>query len=210
VAKTVDPRRSQARGRLTRARVLRAAEQLFTRRGFAETNVSDIAARAGVGVGTLYHHFSDKRAVLLDLIDDWGDRAVADRRTDFDHARFLGDDPRAGFASWLRRAYERLRKQPSLYLVVLGLADRDDEVRRRYQRIEQVGLERLRDLIEFGQKRGLMRAGADPASAAFLIHHAIDMAATQLLVREVSDPEPDRVLEELTDMICRYILEEPR
>ena len=98
---------------MTRARVLRAAEQLFTRRGYSETNVSDIARMAEVGVGTLYHHFADKRAVLLDLIDDWGDRAAADRRTDFDHARFLGDDPRSGFAVWLRRAYDRLRKKPS-------------------------------------------------------------------------------------------------
>ena len=195
---------------MTRARVLRAAEQLFTRRGYAETSVSDIARRAGVGVGTLYHHFPDKRAILLDLIDDWGDRAAAQRRTDFHHARFLGDDPRAGFATWLRAAYERLRKQPSLYLVVLALADRDEEVRRRYQRIERVAVERLRDLLEFGQRRGLMRSSVDAASAAFLIHHAIDMAATQLLVREISEPAPDRVLEELTDMICRYVLEESR
>lgn len=210
VARTPEARRRQPRGRLTRARVLRAAERLFTRHGFAETTVSDVALRAGVAVGTVYHHFPDKRAILLDLIDDWGDRAVADRRTDLDHARFLGDDPRAGFGKWLRSAYERLRKRPSLYLVVLGLADRDDEVRRRYQRIEQVAVERLGDLIAFGQRRGLMRASVDAASAAFLIHHAIDMAATQLLVREVSDPEPDRVLEELTDMLSRYVLEEPQ
>lgn len=210
MARSLDSRRSQPRGRLTRARLLRSAEQLFSRRGFAEAAVGDIARRAGVGVGTLYHHFPDKRAILLDLIDDWGARAAAERRTDLDHERFLGEDPRAGFARWLRNAYERLRKQPSLYLVVLGLAERDDEVRRRYQRIEQVAVERLRDLIAFGQRRGLMRAGVDAASAAFLIHHAIDMAATQLLVREVSDPAPDRVLEELTEMICRYVLEEPR
>ena len=35
-------------------------------------------------------------------------------------------------------------------------------------------------------------------------------AATQLLVREVSEPSPDRVLGELADMICRYLLEEAR
>ena len=38
----------------------------------------------------------------------------------------------------------------------------------------------------------------------------VEIEQAQLLVREVSDPEPDRVLEELTDMICRYILEESR
>ena len=55
-----------------------------------------------------------------------------------------------------------------------------------------------------------MRRDADPASAAFLVHHAIDMAASQLLVREVAEPPPDLVLDELTQMICRYLLEEPR
>jgi hypothetical protein len=55
-----------------------------------------------------------------------------------------------------------------------------------------------------------MRADAHAAGAAFLIHHAIDMAATQLLVREVTDPPHEAVLEELVDMICRYILEDSR
>jgi AcrR family transcriptional regulator len=189
-------------------RLLRAAEELFTRRGYAETGVSDVAERARVGVGTLYHHFPDKRSLLLELIDDWGDRLVAERRGDIDHERFLGRDPRAAFRGWLRRSYERLRKQPSLYLVVLGRAERDEDVRRRYRRIEQVGVERLCQLIEFGQRRGLMRRSVEPRTAAFLIHCAIDVAATQLLVHEVSGPDPERVLEELADMICRYVLED--
>jgi hypothetical protein len=29
-------------------------------------------------------------------------------------------------------------------------------------------------------------------------------------VREIPDPDPDRGLEELTDMLCRYLLEDPR
>lgn len=206
----IERRRSQARGRATRERLLRAAEVLFTRCGYAETSVNDVAERAGVGVGTVYHHFPDKRAMLLELIDDWGDRLVAARRTDLDFERFLGDDARTAIRTWLRRSYDRLRKKPTLYLVVLAMADRDVEVRRRFQRIEQLGVERLCQVVEFGQRRGQMRADVDAASAAFLIHHAIDMAAMQLLVREVRELEHDRVLEELVDMICRYILEDPR
>lgn len=209
MARSAEPRRGQARGRLTRARVLAAAEDLFTRRGYAETAVADVADRAGVSVGTVYHHFPDKRSILLELIDDWGDRLVASRRSELDLERFLGADPRSAIRGWLRRSYERLKKRPSLYLVVLGLADRDTEVRRRYQRIERLALLRFQELVEVGRRRGQMRADLDPSSAAFLVHHAIDMAATQLLVREVIDPSPDRVLEELADMICRYLMEEP-
>ena len=45
-------------------------------------------------------------------------------------------------------------------------------------------------------------------SAAFLIHNAIDMAVIQLLVRDGSGADPDRILVELADMICRYALVE--
>jgi hypothetical protein len=94
--------------------------------------------------------------------------------------------------------------------VVLGLADRDEEVRRRYQRLEQGAIARLQELVAFGQGRGLMRADLDAPAVAFLVHHAIDMAATQLLVREVASPDADRVLEALADMIARTLLEDDR
>jgi len=100
-----------------------------------------------------------------------------------------------------------LHKRPSLYLTVLALAGRDDEIRRRYQRIEALAIERLTALIEFGQRRGLLRAAPDPRAAAFLVHHAIDIAFAQLL-RGQADPAPERVLAELTDLLCRYLLEE--
>ena len=95
---------------------------------------------------------------------------------------------------------------PIFYLVVLALADRDDEVRQRYARIEQLAIERLTALIEFGQRRGLMRANVDPESAAFLVHHSLDMAVTQLLVRGRSHRDPQGVLRELAEMFCRYVL----
>ena len=203
-------RRPQARGVATRGRLLAAAEELFTRRGYAGTSMADVAARAGVGVGTVYHHFPEKRALLLELVDAWGERMGGRRRSDLDRGRFLGDDPRAAISGWLRGAYDRLRKRPSLYLVVLALADRDPEVRARWERIQALGVERLRELLAFGVERGLMRADLDCEAAAFLIHHAIDMAAMQLLVLDRPPLAPDRVLATLTDMICRTILEDPR
>ena len=200
----------QPRGRATRARLIAAAEELFLRLGYDGTSMQDVARRAGISVGTLYHHFADKRALLLELIDGYGERVAAQRRSDLDFAAFLGDDPRAAFATWLRKAHERLRARPSLYLVVLAASGRDEEVRRRYQRVEQIAVERLTALIEFGQRRGLMRASVDAHAAAFLIHHSLDMAAMQLFLREHSTPDPESVLRELTDLICRYVLEEKR
>ena len=201
-------RRPQARAVATRRRILRAAEARLAEEGYEGASMTGIARAAGIGVGTLYHHFADKRALLLELVDDWGDRALARRHTEREMEAFLGSDPRAAIRESLRRDYERLRTRGDVWLVFLDLADRDPEVRRRFRRIERMSTERTAELIEFGQRRGLLRRDMDALSAAFLIRRAVDMAAAEVLVRESEDLEPERVLEELTEMITRYIHEE--
>jgi AcrR family transcriptional regulator len=46
-----------------RRRILDAALELFEQRTYAATNVPDIAARAGVAVGSIYRHFPNKEAL---------------------------------------------------------------------------------------------------------------------------------------------------
>lgn len=201
--------RPQARGLATRRRVLSAAEHLFTRRGFDQTSMADVAARAGVGVGTLYHHFADKRALLLALIDDWSERELAKGRGALDFERFFARGARHSLAEDLGRRYRELRDAGGLYLVLLELAERDADVRARVNVIEQVAIERTRDLIVFGQRRGEIRAALDPVAAAFLVRNTIRIAATELLVHRVAEPAPERVVEGLVDMIAHYLLEDP-
>lgn len=201
-------RRPQARGVATRKRLLGEAERRFGTNGYEATSMNEIAEAAGVGVGTLYHHFPDKRALLLALVDDWGDREVAQRRPDFIE-RYLGDDPRAAIFEDLKADAERLRRDGGFRLMLLQLAERDPDVRQRLHRIRQVGRERLRDLVAYGQRRGRYRRDVDPLAAAYLIQNAINATATEVFVHEHSELGPDAMLEQLTDMICRYVLEEP-
>jgi AcrR family transcriptional regulator len=48
-----------------RGRLEQAAAELFAERGFDETTVADIAARAGLTERTFFRHFTDKREVLF-------------------------------------------------------------------------------------------------------------------------------------------------
>jgi AcrR family transcriptional regulator len=52
-----------------RAKILEAAADVFASAG-VEATLHDVAARAGVGVGTVYRRFPDKEALLGALFDD--------------------------------------------------------------------------------------------------------------------------------------------
>jgi AcrR family transcriptional regulator len=66
----IKERRSNAdRSSSTRKRVLEAAKTLFITKGYAATGTPEIVAQAGVTRGALYHHFEDKRALYLALVE---------------------------------------------------------------------------------------------------------------------------------------------
>lgn len=46
-----------------------AARKLFAGRGFADTTIDDIAARAGVAKGAVYHHFSSKEEIFARVLE---------------------------------------------------------------------------------------------------------------------------------------------
>lgn len=66
VARRRTPR--QARSRDTVERVLDAAARVFGARGYAGTT-NEIAASAGVSIGSLYQYFADKDAILVALAE---------------------------------------------------------------------------------------------------------------------------------------------
>jgi len=52
----------------TRTRILKAAQQLFARRGYDGTTTHDLAEKAGVAEGTLFRHFENKKAILVEVV----------------------------------------------------------------------------------------------------------------------------------------------
>ncbi len=64
------PRRERADAARNRARVLAAARELFAERGAANVTMEDVARRAGVAKGTLFHRFGDRSGLAQALLDE--------------------------------------------------------------------------------------------------------------------------------------------
>jgi TetR/AcrR family transcriptional regulator, cholesterol catabolism regulator len=58
--------------------VMEAAAELFSTRGFLETSMEDIARKAQLSKGGMYHYFKGKTEILLAILSDFMDRVVGD------------------------------------------------------------------------------------------------------------------------------------
>ncbi len=58
----------------TARRILDAAIQVFAEKGYHETRMDDIVARAGASKGSVYFHFASKQHIFLAILDLFADK----------------------------------------------------------------------------------------------------------------------------------------
>jgi AcrR family transcriptional regulator len=146
-------RRVRADAQRNIAAVLEAAKAVFADSG-VDAPVREIAARAGVGVGTLYRHFPQRSdlvvAVFRHEIDACADAAPA-LATEY--------EPGAALAGWLRR-YARLIATKRGLAAALHSGDPAFEALPGY--FDQRMRPALRSLLESASAAGEIRATVNP------------------------------------------------
>jgi len=89
------------RGAATRSALLTAAREVFISVGYAQAGVTDIVARAGASVGSLYHHFTGKADLYVTLFEEFHQSQARRARQAAREAREAGEarDPQDGSSS---------------------------------------------------------------------------------------------------------------
>jgi AcrR family transcriptional regulator len=107
-----------------RTRIQRAAREIFEKVGFEATTMRDVAARAKVGLGTLFRYAEDKSdllmAILGDDLDEITRKSLAEIDFDGDLVTELVKIYRVRFAYWATvpdpSNYTRLEAQSERYI----------------------------------------------------------------------------------------------
>lgn len=60
---------------LRKQEIMKAAAQLFAKKGFNHTTLEEIAAKAEFGIGTIYNYFQSKEEIFKSIIDNTFDRS---------------------------------------------------------------------------------------------------------------------------------------
>ncbi|MFC9843389.1 TetR/AcrR family transcriptional regulator [Streptomyces sp. NPDC060223] len=150
-----------------RRRILAAAREVFRERG-TEASLSDIAAHAGLGLGTVYRRFSNKEELLDALFDDMIDTLAAATEEG------LADpDPWHGLVTSMEKACEIQAFDRGLREALLGPAAGPRRQAQVLTRITPI----MDAVIARAKEQGALRADIVP----------VDIPMIQLMVAAVTD-----------------------
>jgi AcrR family transcriptional regulator len=177
----------------TRAKLLAAARQAFAELGYAKARVEDIVGRAGVGHGTFYAYFPNKRAALAALVDENAATLVelADRPWG------VGDVP-ASLRSVLRGLADLYDADADLIALWKEASVGDPELGRVLDEVRRQFVARIARNVERAASQGLAR----PVHAHTAATALAAMAEQTMFLRAVGKEPLDRdtTVETLADL----------
>src|SRR5580693_7205923 len=183
----------------TRDRLLLAAADVFARRGYDGTRVTDIAAAADVSSGALYAHFGSKAELLVAALRTHGPRLLAE---------VLAADPGRPITDLLLYIGRRLprRRDARGYLIVEALvtARRDEDVARPMRDYVGERADWIAGLIRAAQAGGEIDPGLSPdALAHFCLLLAMGSALVTPDLHAVDDGEWAALLTRVVTALAR-------
>ncbi|RZU51823.1 TetR family transcriptional regulator [Krasilnikovia cinnamomea] len=173
MARTAEPGRRDA--------ILDAAHTVFARKGYTAASIADLAGELGIGHGTVYRYFGNKRDVASAVLDRALARIAEVVAAELPDATGTLAEYRAQVWRIGHRLYELFAADPALgRLVFFDLATVDDDLRGRHRE----ALDRFADFtaayLRNGVDRGFLRPDLDVEVTARVVNGMVFEGAAQV------------------------------
>jgi len=200
-----------------RERFLREAAMLFAERGFNQTDVAELARRAGVAKGSIYDYFENKEELYLHICRDGIQRSreaiYDDLDPDWDVYRQIEHIFRQG-ARFVLRYPEYL-----ILYTNISSAGMERFSNQMSLEVEKFTADHLKQLIRRDIKKGLIRDDVDINFTAFWVNSLYIILMTSLVSNhfkirlkeyltidgEFTDPTIENLIQRTTGMINRLL-----
>jgi len=200
--------RNEARDREQdrRRTILRAAIEVFAKKGYHGCRIADVAKEAGVAYGLVYHYFRNKEE-LLQLVFETGWGGFLTRIRD---AAEMNASLEAKIQRIAQVAFEAYRIDPrGVRVLVLEFARSPSagEANRRTAFAEVLGI--LTRMFEKARARGELRDGLEPALCAAMLFGSVEMSLTGF-VMGLLDPRDPGLLSQAQSQLTTLLLDGAR
>lgn len=193
----------QARSKQTKEKIVQAAIGLFQECGYEGTTSNDIAAEAGVSVGSFYVYFVDKRQLLLEIFDRVADDLFKVIFESLKPEHLFDSELRPKIRQAIGTAIEDKQKHSGLHRVIYQMVLKDVEFAARQKAMMERSISKLREMISLANKAGLTW-DVDVDAAAFVVQRVVNDLSLDYAIG-IGEFDRDRAVDALTDMIHRYL-----
>lgn len=199
------PSRAERNRLQLRADIIQAAFAEFSARGYHQTAIADIAKRLGIGHGTFYRHFSNKRDILEHVIDDVSRRIITALTADnAPGAASNLNDYREQTARIAYRLTDILTEDAALARMILFEATSiDADMNRRVLDLMDWAGKLTAAYMENGVKLGFFREDLDTESTG----HAVVGMILMSVLRFLRNPDERNAQKRLGEAIQRLLVD---
>jgi len=134
--------------------ILTAAKRIFAQNGFRRTKIEQIAAHLGVGKGTLYRYFKDKKSLFLAVYEQGMARLLQAIRASVEPIT----DPQRKVAAAVRTYFEFFDNDRELIEILMQVrSEFKDDYRRVFVAMYSDYIVRIQENLRTGIKMGVFR-----------------------------------------------------
>ncbi len=191
----------QRRSKDKKRKLIVAGMKLFSDKGFHKTNISEIAEKAGVSVGSFYGYFKDKKDLLLEVSQAYGNSIIKGIYENIADEVPVHKDNTTIIEFIVNSAKQAHMLSTELHREMLALKNREPEMAKLDNRITtsfQNGIEEI--LIKCGRRIKVQ----DTNTAAKLVAGAIEEIMHRCYI-EKQEEDAAPLLSELTEMCAGYL-----
>jgi TetR/AcrR family transcriptional regulator, fatty acid metabolism regulator protein len=193
-------RRGPNSGGEKRDRILRAAVKIFSRKGFFNSKVSEIAQAAEVADGTIYLYFRNKDDLLISLFEEKMGEVVSDVRRRI----VVGGNALEKLRIFIENHMDLLERESGLVEVIQVELRQSTKFLKDYTPVKFFEyLEVISDILEEGKREGVLRPDLNVSVARRAIFGALDELSLTYILSRKPKYHPTVTAAEL----CRLLLE---
>jgi len=206
VAGTKASTAAEARDQDRRKTILRAAVEVFARKGYHGCRIADVAREAGVAYGLVYHYFKNKEE-LLQLVFEAGWGGFMSRIRDAAEASAPLEQKIHRIAQVAFEAYRIDPRGVRVLVLEFARSPSTGEANRRTAFAEVLGV--ITRMFERARARGELRAGLEPALCAAMLFGSVEMSLTGF-VMGLLDPRESGLLAQAQEQLTSLFLDGAR
>lgn len=174
--------------------ILDAAAELFARNGFEDTSMKEIAERAELSVGKLYHHFKGKNEIIRELLEEY----IREMSIVGEEAGVPDDPPLEQLRCRIRASMEHFKEHRNFIRIYLH------ESPFKLKGMVKEAMRRNREIVAGLFARAVDR-GDIPKDDPYILAD-VTIGAIHYLLHMMCDDEQDDAFDCVPDIVDRVIL----